>query len=260
MSAARSVIAGGTSGIGLATAERLAADGGYVALIGRRDSALTAAEKLVRDKGAADVLTVKADATDESQIQAAFETVTSRWGQINVLVNTIGPAAVGGFADLDDAAWMKAFDEGVLTAVRLARHALPLLRQAPWRRVVNVTAMSIQHQSAGLIAYTASKAALGSLTKNLAKSLAADDILVNAVAPGAVLTDPIRQAVRAVGGDPDDVRDAYRVMAEQFGAHIDLGRVALPSEVAEVIAFCASQANTFMTGATLNVDGGSDFI
>jgi NAD(P)-dependent dehydrogenase (short-subunit alcohol dehydrogenase family) len=254
------VVAGGTSGIGLATAERLAADGGFVAVIGRRDSALAAAEKLVRDNGAADVLPLQADATDNSQVQAAFETVASRWGHINILINTVGPAAVGRFADLDDAAWTKAFDEGVLTGVRLIRHALPLLRQAPWGRVVNVTAMSVQHQSAGLIAYTASKAALASMTKNLAKSLAADDILVNAVAPGAVLTEPIRQAVRAVGGDPDDVRDAYRVMAEQFGAHIDLGRVALPSEVAEVIAFCASQANTFMTGATLNVDGGSDFI
>jgi NAD(P)-dependent dehydrogenase (short-subunit alcohol dehydrogenase family) len=253
-----SVVAGGTAGIGLATAERLAANGGAVAIIGRR--ALATGEDLIRKKGAADGLVLQADASDDSQVAAAFDQIASRWGHVNVLVNTIGPTTVGRFDDLDDAGWTKAFDEGVLTQVRVMRHALPLLRQAPWRRVVNVTAMSVQHQSPGLIGYTASKAALASLTKNLAKSLAADDILVNAVAPGAVLTDSIREAVKAVGGNPDDVGDAYRVMAEQFGAHIDLGRVGLPHELAEVIAFCASPVNTFMTGATINVDGGSDFI
>ena len=117
----------------------------------------------------------------------------------------------------------------------------------------------MQHQSTALIGYTASKAALASITKNLARSLAADGILVNAVAPGPVLTGPIRAAVRAALGDPDDRHDAYRVMAERYGSAVDLGRVADPAEVAEVVAFCASAANTYMTGAHLNVDGGSDF-
>jgi 3-oxoacyl-[acyl-carrier protein] reductase len=171
----------------------------------------------------------------------------------------VGPGGAGRFEDLSDEGWLRAFDTGALTAVRCIRHALPLLRRAEWGRIVNVTAVSVQHQSAGLIGYTAAKAALASITKNLARSLAGDGILVNAVAPGPVLTAPIRAAVRAAHGDPDDHRDAYRVMAEQYGAEVDLGRVADPAEVAEVVAFCASAANTFMTGAHLNVDGGSDF-
>jgi 3-oxoacyl-[acyl-carrier protein] reductase len=255
-----SVVVGGTSGIGLATAERLAADGGRVAVVGRRQEALDTAARKVTEQGAADVLALNADATDDSQLQAAFEAISARWGQLNALIVTVGPSGAGRFDDLDDAAWSTAFEEGVFTNVRTIRHALPLLRSAPWGRIVNVTAMSIQHQSSGLIAYTASKAALASLTKNLARTLAREDILVNAVAPGAVLTSSIRRAVKAAGGQPDDPRDAYRVMSEQYGASIDLGRVGLPHELAEVIAFCASRSNTFMTGATLNVDGGSDFI
>ena len=117
----------------------------------------------------------------------------------------------------------------------------------------------MQHQSTALIGYTASKAALTSITKNLARSLASDGILVNAVAPGPVLTGPIKAAVRAAHGDSDDRYDAYRVMSERYGSEVDLGRVADPAEVAEVVAFCASAANTYMTGAHLNVDGGSDF-
>lgn len=254
------VVAGGTSGIGLAAAERLASEGGCLAIIGRRSERLEAAEKSVKTAGARDVLALRADAAEDAQVQAAFGAIADRWGKINVLVNTIGPSSAGRFAELDDAAWTAAFDAGVLGAVRVIRCALPLLRFADWGRIVNVTAMSIQHQSSGLIAYTSSKAALASMTKNLARSLAPEEILVNAVAPGAILSSPIRHAVRAAGGDPDDVRDAYRVMSEQYGAAIDLGRVGLPREVAEVIAFCASRSNTFMTGATLNVDGGSDFV
>jgi 3-oxoacyl-[acyl-carrier protein] reductase len=81
----------------------------------------------------------------------------------------------------------------------------------------------------------------------------------NAVAPGAVLTEPIRRVVKDVGGDPDDPRDAFRVMAERFGSSIDIGRVGLPNEIAEAVAFCASPQNSYMTGATLNVDGVSDY-
>jgi NAD(P)-dependent dehydrogenase (short-subunit alcohol dehydrogenase family) len=151
------------------------------------------------------------------------------------------------------------FDQGVLTAVRCTRHALPLLRRASWARIVNITAVSTRHQSPGLIAYTSAKAALASVTKNLARSLAGEGILVNAVAPGPVLTGTIRAAVRAAGGDDRDNVDSYRVMSEQYGSAVDVGRVGSPSELAEVIAFCASQANTYMTGAHVNVDGGSDF-
>jgi 3-oxoacyl-[acyl-carrier protein] reductase len=117
----------------------------------------------------------------------------------------------------------------------------------------------VQHQSSALIGYTASKAALTSITKNLARTLAVDRILVNAVAPGPILTGPIQSVVRAAHGDPDDRYDAYRVMSERYGSAVDLGRVGDPAEVAEVVAFCASEANTYMTGANLNVDGGSDF-
>jgi NAD(P)-dependent dehydrogenase (short-subunit alcohol dehydrogenase family) len=255
-----SMIAGGTAGIGLATARRLAAGGGRVAVLGRNRDALDAAGKVLREGGASDVLVLRADATDETEVERAFDAISAAWGHVNVLVDAIGPNSAGSFERLDDDAWRSAFDDGVLTAVRLVRHALPLLRAAEWARIVVVTAMSVQHQSTGLVAYTAAKAALASVTKNLAKSLAADEILVNAVAPGAVLTDPIKWAVRAVGGDADDAREAYRVMASRYGASINLARVGLPEEIAEVIAFCAAPANTFMTGATINVDGGSDFI
>ena len=254
-----SVISGGSTGIGLAVAELLAAEGGHVAILGRHPESLERARAVIEARSVANVLTLTVDTTDEVEVADAFGQINAKWGEVNALVNAVGPSGSGRFDDLTDDAWMRTFDQGVLTAVRCIRHALPLLRRAQWGRIVNITAMSVQHQSTSLIAYTAAKAALVSVSKNLARGLAQDGILVNAVAPGPVLTAPIGAAVRAAKGDPNDPVDAYRVMSERYGSSVDLGRVALPAEVAQVVAFCASEANTYMTGAHLNVDGGSDF-
>jgi 3-oxoacyl-[acyl-carrier protein] reductase len=254
-----SVISGGTAGMGLAVALRLAGDGGNVAVLGRRQELLDKAENDIRAAGAADVLAIVTDATDDRAVDDALAAVGDRWGRVNALINAVGPAGAGGFGDLTDEAWHDAFDQGVLTAVRCIRHSLPLLRKAEWGRIVNLTAFSTKHQSPGLIGYTAAKSALASVTKNLARSLAAEGILVNAVAPGTVLTGTIRGVVNAAGGDVADLRDAYRIMADKYGSSADLRRIADPTEVAEVVVFCASKANTYMTGAHLNVDGGTDF-
>lgn len=245
--------------MGLAVAERFAGQEGRIAILGRSAEALESADDRLRRAGATDVLALVADVTDEGSVAGAFGAVGSAWSEVNVLVNAVGPSGVGHFDDIDDGVWRAAFEEGVMSAVHCIRYCLPLLRAASWARIVNLTALSTKHQSPGLIAYTAAKAALASVTKNLARTLAPEGILVNAVAPGAVLTDPIRGAVASIGGDPDDPEDAYRVMADQYGSSVDLQRVGLPHEIAEVVVFCASHQNTYMTGANVNVDGGSDF-
>jgi NAD(P)-dependent dehydrogenase (short-subunit alcohol dehydrogenase family) len=195
-----------------------------------------------------------------NEVNALFEEVGMRWGSLNVLVNAAGPAGAGRFEDLDDVGWADAFDQGVLSAVRCVRAALPLLRAASWGRIVNVTAMSVQHQSPGLVSYTAAKSALLSVTKNLARSLAADGILVNAVAPGPILTDWARPVLASAGIQADDAVAAFKLLQRGHGMSVDLGRLGLPHEVGAAIAFCASRANGYMTGAHLNVDGGSDFL
>ena len=257
---ATAVIAGGTRGIGLATAVCLAEQGARIGVIGRDDARLKETATTLADAGSPEVLTLTADLSSASDVDTVFATVGAHWGGLNVLVNAAGPTGAGRFEDLDDARWTAAFDQGVLSAVRCVRAALPLLRAARWARVVNLTAMSVQHQSAGLVSYTAAKSALLSVTKNLARSLAGDAILVNAVAPGPILTDWARPMLASAGIEMDDPIAAFGVLGRDHGMSVDLGRLGLPHEVAAVIAFCASRANTFMTGAHLNVDGGSDFL
>ena len=258
-SGATAVIAGGTRGIGLATTLCLAREGCRVGVIGRDPTWLAEAVRAAEAAGSPEVLPLPADLTSGADIVGVLDEVRTRWGVLNVLVNAAGPAGAGRFEDLNDADWANTFDQGVTSAVRCVRAAVPLLRAADWARIVNVTAMSVQHQSPGLVSYTAAKSALLSVTKNLARSLAPDGILVNAVAPGPILTDWARPVLTAAGIDAEDPVAAFGVLARGHGMSVDLNRLGLPQEVAAVIAFCASRTNGYMTGAHLNVDGGSDF-
>jgi NAD(P)-dependent dehydrogenase (short-subunit alcohol dehydrogenase family) len=260
LAGATAVVAGGTRGIGLATAVCLAGEGCRVGVIGRDEARGEEAASAVEAAGSPEVLRLTADLALVADVESVFDEVRARWGTLNVLINAAGPSGAGRFEDLDDARWSDALDQGVMSAVRCVRAALPLLRGADWARVVNVTAMSVQHQSPALVGYTAAKSALLSVTKNLARSLAPDGILVNAVAPGPILTDWARPVLASAGIDNDDPVAAYKLLERGHGMSVDLGRLGLPEEVAAVIAFCASRSNAYMTGAHLNVDGGSDFL
>src|SRR4051794_23493970 len=259
------VVTGGSKGMGRAAAECLAGEGARVAVVARGRAALDETVVAMRAAGSADAVAMQADLCVRGEIDAAFAQIGERWGALNVLVNAAGPVEVGvaPFDRLDDDQWLATFDIGAVSAVRCVRAALPLLRRAEWARIVNVSAHSTKRQSPELVAYTAAKAALTSLTKNLSQSLARAGILVNTVSPGSFLSEGMRGYLRSLpperGVDPDDLGDAMRVIAEDFGHPAHLPRAGDPGEIGPVIAFVASHINSYMTGANVNVDGGSDF-
>ena len=217
----------------------------------------------LRSLGSPDAVGISVDMTDSESIAAGFDAVGDRWGSLNVLVHTIGPGA-GRFEELDDTGWNDAFTLGTMSAVRSVRSALPLLRAAEWARVAIFSAHSIQRQSPILVAYTASKAAVTSLAKNLAKTLAPDGILVNAVCPGSIVTasftENLKDIFAAEGLDPADPHDVMTWIDNTFHQPADLGRAGLPDEVASLTAYLVSQRNGYVTGACVNADGGSDFV
>jgi len=260
---ATAVVTGGSKGMGLAIAECLGEEGASVAIMARDQIALDAAAEKIRAAGAPEVLAHSVDMSSSESITAAFEAVGTRWGRLNALVHTIGPSA-GTFDELDDDDWHSAFDLGTMSAVRSIRASLPMLRAAEWARIVTLSAHSIQRQSARLVAYTAAKSALSSVTKNLAKSLGSEGILVNCVCPGTIVTasftENLKEILAADGLDSSDPYDVMRWVENTFGHPCDVGRAGLPEEIASITTYLASRRNGYVTGATVNVDGGSDFI
>lgn len=260
LAGAKVVVQGGTQGMGRAAAECFAADGALVAVMARTRADLDATAERLAALGAPDAVGVQVDITDDAQVRAAFAEVGERWGgELNVLVNATGPGGVGGIEQLTDDDWLGTIDLGAMGMVRCVRAALPLLRAAEWARIVNVSAHSTKRQSPGLVAYTAAKSMVTSITKNLAQHLAPDQIGVNCVSPGSFVTENLRRWATGVGIDPDDLYAVMRGIEEHFGHPAYMPRAGDPSEIGPVIAFVASRRNSYMTGANINVDGGSDF-
>jgi 3-oxoacyl-[acyl-carrier protein] reductase len=257
---AATVVVGGSRGMGLATARCFAEDGARVALVGRSRDALDAAVTDLTGRGSPDAVGFVADVGDAAAIDQAFAELAQRWdGELNALVVTVGPGAAGAFEDLTDDQWRQSVEDGVLGMVRCVRAALPLLRKAQWARIVNFSAHSTQRQSVMLPAYTAAKSMLTSVSKNLSLLLAKDEILVNVVSPGSIASESLVGWATSVGVDGNDPYALMEAIAKHFGHPAHLPRAGLPEEIGPVAAFLASRRNAYMTGANINVDGGSDF-
>ncbi len=260
---ATALVAGGSRGMGRAIAELLAVEGCRVAVLGRTEADLRDVEARLYAKGAPEVLVFATNLLDTAQVNAAVAAVESRWNALNALVCAAGPSGDGTIEELDDCAWFHAFDEGVMSAVRCVRAALPALRRASFGRIVTLAATSTRHQNPRLIAYTAAKSALVSITKNLARSLAPEGILVNCICPGWVLTPSIagylRQLSTRLGLEPDDHDAAFRAGVAKYGAGNDIGRIGRAEEVAAMAVLLCSPLASYTVGAIIPIDGGTDF-
>ena len=257
---ATAVVVGGGRGMGFAAARCLAEDGARVALVGRTQGVLERAAQQLTERGSPDAVGLVADTGDAQAVQRVFDELSERWGgELNALVNAVGPGGLGMFEDLTDDQWREAFDDGVLGMVHCVRSALPLLRKAQWARIVNFSAHSTQRQTVILPAYTAAKAALTSISKNLSLLLAKDEIMVNVVSPGSIASEALVGWAQSVGVDGNDPYALMSAIDKHFGHPAHLPRAGLPDEIGPVVAFLASKRNSYMTGANINVDGGSDF-
>lgn len=257
---AATVVVGGGRGMGFATAQCLADDGARVAIVGRSREVLDAAAAELTRRGSPDAVAIVADTADDDSVRRAFGELADRWGEVNALINTVGPGAAGNFEELTDQQWQEAFDAGLMGMIRCVRAALPLLRKAGWGRIVNFSAHSTQRQSTRLPAYTAAKAAVNSVSKNLSLQLAPDEIMVNVVSPGSISSEALLGWAGSVGVDGTDPYALMSAIDEHFGHPAHLPRAGLPGEIGPVAAFLASKRNSYMTGANINVDGGSDYI
>lgn len=257
-------VQGGSKGMGRAAAECFAREGARVVVLARDQDGIDKAVAALRQLGSPDAWGHQVDLSQPLTINAAFAAIDLRWGELNTLVNAAGPgAAMATFDAIGDAEWRDAYEIGALSAVRCTRAALPLLRRAQWARVVNVSAHSTKRQSERLAAYTAAKAAMTSISKNMSLALAKEEILVNTVSPGSFASARFKAAMRRLpperGLDPDNLYDCMRWIAEDFDHPAHLPRAGDPAEIGPVIAFVGSRLNSYMTGANINVDGGSDF-
>ncbi len=234
---------GASSGIGRASARRLAADGCGVLAVGRDEAALRAVSEEILAAARAAPPDVTAAGAPEAIVAAAL----LAFGRIDAVVNAAGIIASGGVAETTDAAWDEMLDVNARAPFRLLRAAIPALT-ASKGAVVNVSSVAGTRAFPGLVSYCVSKAAVDQLTRCAALDLAPAGVRVNAVNPGVVVTNLHRR------GGMDE--DKYAGFLERSKATHPLGRPGTPEEVADLIAFLISPQSGWITGETIAIDGG----
>ena len=246
------IVTGGSDGLGLATARRLATEGSAVAICGRDASRLKEAAERLRSDGA-DVLDVQADVTRPGDLEALVASTVGRYGRLDILVNNAGTSAARGFDTVDDAAWQADLELKLFAAIRCVRLCVPHMRQAGGGRIVNILNTGAKTPGARSLPTSVSRAAGLALTKALSKELAPDGILVNAVCIGLVKSGQWERRWTH-DGRPGTLESFYERMARE--RDVPVGRVGEADELGALVAFLVSSQAAFISGVAINFDGG----
>ncbi|HEY8205256.1 MAG TPA: SDR family oxidoreductase [Pyrinomonadaceae bacterium] len=247
------LVAAASRGIGYGAALELAREGARVFLCSRDERRASEAAEKIHNETGANVAGIAADVTNGSDVERFVRLATERAGRIDICVTNAGGPPATTFADTDIEMFRQAFELNGLSAIRLAKLVLPGMRERKWGRIINVTSISVKQPVDGLLLSNTVRAGLTGWAKTVSNEVAADGVTVNNVAPGYTLTE--RQDELAVARGKA-LGKSKEEMIEMWASQTPMRRIASPEEIAAAIAFLASERASYITGVTLQVDGG----
>jgi 3-oxoacyl-[acyl-carrier protein] reductase len=239
------IVNGGSQGIGYAIAHVLAEEGARVAVTARRQDALQSAAERIRGETGGEIIAIQGDIRQAIDCERIVAETVAGLGRLDILVNNDGAPPLGASLDFDDAAWQRALEQNLLSVVRMSRSAVPLMRRAGGGSILNITALSMLQPISGFGLSVASWAGVMGLAKTLSLELSADRITVNTLCPGLIDTPRLQLVTRQSGQAMQDL-----------AAEIPLRRLGQPEDIAAIATFLVSPRGSYITGATLQIDGG----
>jgi len=248
----RALVTAASKGLGYAVAEVLLEEGCRVCICSSSDERIHAAAASLKAKG--EVHARAADLAEADECADLFDWAVHTLGGLDVLINnTVGPPA-GGVLEMDEARWRHAFDSILMSALRLSRAAVPVMRQGGGGAIVNLASLTAKQPIDGIALSNAFRPALVGMAKTLARE-AAPEVRVNNIATERILTDRIRDIAERIWAQPGETREQ---VIERMSHEVPMQRYGTPRELANAAVFLASDAASYITGVTLAVDGGLD--
>ncbi len=247
------IVMAASKGLGRACATALAAEGARVTIGARGAQALEKTAQEIQQATRSRVLAVPTDVTQAEDVEAIVTATVREFGRIDILVNNAGGPPAGKFESFGDAQWQAAFELNLLSTVRLVRLVLPHMRKTGSGRIITIVSISVKQPIDGLILSNAIRSGVVGMAKTLSVELAPDNITVNNVCPGRFLTDRFRQVYlneRVQQGASEEA------VLKEMAQDVPMGRVGKPEELGALVAFLASQQAAYITGTTIQVDGG----
>lgn len=243
------IVGGGSQGIGYGMARTLAREGATVVITARRERDLESAVQRLRAEGGGDVSFVQADCRLADDCRRVADTVKSRHGGIDILVNNDGAPPLGPALSFDDLAWSKAVEQNLMYVVRMTRECVPSMRERGGGSILNITAISAIQPIPGFALSVATWSGVIGYAKTLSLEVAEHGINVNTICPGYIETTRLQKVFAAGDDPPEAVRDRLK-------REIPLRRIGSVDDIAALVALLVSPRGAYITGTTIQVDGG----
>lgn len=247
------LIAAGSRGLGRAVAEELAAEGASLVLCARDARTLTETASVIAENSGAHVLAVPADVTVVEDIKHVVSSGIDRFGAVDILVTNAGGPPAGRFDQLTREQWEEAIRLTLFSAIELAREVLPGMRERRWGRILNITSIAVKQPIDNLLLSNSLRAGLTGFARTLANEVAAEGVTVNNILPGYTRTERLEELAQMMAEKQGISPGEFRAKWEQ---EIPMGRLGEPREFGALAAFLVSERASYITGTSIQVDGG----